>query len=138
MRKKIKYLLILLILFSTQAYSNNTKGKGLICAFGKKRNIYEAYLFYEKKYTSKYIFLEKDTYKVRKNEKRNYFLTKDFINIKPFIINKKSLKIIDTEFNRIIGSCEVVNSHTEAIEFINQLKNIYQNKINKKLGRIVI
>ena len=134
----MKYLLILLIFFSTQVFSKSPEGKGLICAFGEKRNVYETYLFYEKKYISKYLFLEKDTYKVRKNEKRNYFTTKNFINIKPFIINKKSLKIINTEFNRIIGSCEIVNSHNKAIEFIHQIKNIYQKKIDENLGRISI
>ena len=134
----MKYLLILLIFVSTQVYSKSPKGKGLICAFGEKRNVYETYLFYEKKYISKYIFLENDTYKVRKNEKRNYFITKNFINIKPFIISKNSLKIINTEFNRIIGSCEIVNSHNKAIEFIHQIKNIYQKKIDENLGRISI
>jgi len=134
----MKYLLILLIFFSTQVFSKSPEGKGLICAFGEKRNVYETYLFYEKKYISKYIFLENDTYKVRKNEKRNYFITKNFINIKPFIINKKSLKITNTEFNRIIGSCEIVNSHNKAIEFIHQIKNIYQKKIDENLGRISI
>ena len=134
----MKYLLILLIFVSTKVYSKSPEGKGLICAFGEKRNVYETYLFYEKKYISKYIFLENDTYKVRKNEKRNYFITKNFINIKPFIINKKSLKIINTEFNRIIGSCEIVNSHNKAIEFIHQIKNIYQKKIDRNLGRISI
>tara|TARA_S200000501_G_C20468071_1_gene588158 strand:+ start:211 stop:615 length:405 start_codon:yes stop_codon:yes gene_type:complete len=134
----MKYLLILLIFVSTKVYSKSPEGKGLICAFGEKRNVYETYLFYEKKYISKYIFLENDTYKVRKNEKRNYFITKNFINIKPFIINKKSLKIINTEFNRIIGSCEIVSSHNKAIEFIHQIKNIYQKKIDRNLGRISI
>jgi len=134
----MKYLLILLILFSTQTYSKSPEGKGLICTFGEKRNIYETYLFYEKKYISKYIFLEKDIYKVRKNEKRNYFTTKNFINIQPFIINKENLQIIDTEFNRIVGSCEKVSSHKKAIDFIYQLKNIYQNKIDKNIGIISI
>ena len=134
----MKYLLILLIFVSTKVYSKSPEGKGLICAFGEKRNVYETYLFYEKKYISKYIFLENDTYKVRKNEKRNYFITKNFINIKPFIINKKSLRIINTEFNRIIGSCEIVSSHNKAIEFIHQIKNIYQKKIDRNLGRISI
>ena len=134
----MKYLLILLIFFSTQVFSKSPEGKGLICAFGEKRNVYETYLFYEKKYISKYLFLEKDTYKVRENEKRNYSINKNFINIKPFIINKKSLKITNTEFNRIIGSCEIVNSHNKAIEFIHQIKNIYQKKIDENLGRISI
>lgn len=130
----MKYLLILLLLFSSQSFTNSIDGKGFICAFGKK-NIYESYLFYEKKYISKYLFLEKGSYKIRENEKRNYSITKNFINIKPFLINQESLKIIDTEFNRIIGSCEIVNSHNKAINFMHELKNIYQNKIDKKLGR---
>ena len=134
----MKYILILLILSSSQAYSKSPEGKGMICAFGKKRNFYETYLFFENKYISKYLFLEKDTYKVRKNEKRNYSENKNFINIKPFIINKKSLNIIDTEFNRIVGSCAIVNSHKKAMEFIHKLKNIYQYKIDKNLGRVSI
>ena len=131
----MKYLLILLFLFSNQGFVNSLDGKGFICTFGKKKNIYESYLFYEKKYISKYLFLEKGSYKIRENEKRNYSITKSFINIKPFLINKESLKIIDTEFNRIIGSCEIVISHNKANNFMHELKNIYQKKIDKKLGR---
>ena len=48
----MKYLLILLILFSTQAYSKSPDGKGLICTYGKNKDIYEAYLFFKKKYIS--------------------------------------------------------------------------------------
>ena len=138
MKEYMKYLIIILILFSTQAKSKSPEGKGLICAFGEKSNVYETYLFYKKKYISKYIFLEKDIYKIRKNEKRNYFITKNFISIKPFIINKKSLKIINTELNKIVGGCKIVSSHNKAIEFIHQLKNIYQYKIDKALGIISI
>ena len=134
----MKYLIILLISLATKAYSNSPEGKGLICAFGKKGNIYETYLFYDKKYISKYLFLEKDIYKVRKNEKRNYFITKNYIDIKPFIIIKKSLKVIDTEFNRIIGSCKIVNTHGEANKFMHHLKDIFQNEMDKDLGRKLI
>ena len=45
----MKYILILLILSSSQAYSKSPEGKGMICAFGKKRNFYETYLFFENK-----------------------------------------------------------------------------------------
>ena len=62
----MKFLLILLILFSTQVYSNSTEGKGLICAYGKNKDIYEAYLFFNKKYISKFLFLE--NYKFRRNK----------------------------------------------------------------------
>ena len=62
----MKFILILLILFSTQSYSKSPEGKGFICSFGKTGNFYETYLFYEKKYITKYLFLEKDTYKIIK------------------------------------------------------------------------
>lgn len=136
--ENMKYLLILLTIFSKTAFSTSIEVKGLICAFGEKRNVYETYLFFEKKYISKYLFIKNDTYEVRQNEKRNYSITKNFINIKPFLINKNSLKIIDTEFNSIIGSCEKVDSHKKAIEFIHQLKEKYQNKIDQSRGRILI
>ena len=38
-------------------------------------------------------------------------------------------------FNGTIGSCEIVISHNKAINFMHELKNIYQKKIDKKLGR---
>lgn len=134
----MKYLLILLILFSIHANTKSPEGKGLICAYGKNKDVYEAYLFFNKKYISKFIFLENNKYKIRQNEKRNYSLTNDFINLLPFKIHRKNLQVIDTEFNKIIGSCEVVNSHSEAVEFMHQLKNIYQLKIDENLGIIFI
>ena len=134
----MKYLLLLLILFSSLANSKSPEGKGLICAYGKNKDVYEAYLFFNKQYISKFLFLENNTFKIRQNEKRNYSLTKEFINLLPFKIHKKNLKVIDTEFNRIIGSCEIVNSHNKAMEFMHKLKNKYQNKIDEKIGIISI
>ena len=134
----MKYLLILLILFSTQVYSRSPEGKGIICAYGKNKDVYEAYLFFNKKYISKFLFLEKNKFTIRQNEKRNYSMTNNYINLLPFKIHKKKLQIIDTEFNRIIGSCEIFKSHNKAMEFMHQLKNMYQNKIDKNLGIIKI
>ena len=130
----MKYLLILLIFFSTQAYSISPDGKGLICTYGKNKDIYEAYLFFNEKYISMFLFLENNKFSVRQNEKKNYSVTNDFINLLPFKIHKKNLQVINTEFNRIIGSCEIVNSHEKAMEFMHQIKNKYQNKIDKNLG----
>ena len=130
----MKYLLILLILFSTQAYSISPNGKGLICTYGKNKDIYEAYLFFNKKYISMFLFLENNKFSIRKNEKRNYSVTNGFINLLPFKIHKKNLQVINTEFNRIIGSCELVNSHDKAMEFMHQIKKMYQNKIDKNIG----
>ena len=130
----MKYLLILLILFSTQAYSISPNGKGLICTYGKNKDIYEAYLFFNKKYISMFLFLENNKFSIRKNEKRNYSVTNGFINLLPFKIHKKNLQVINTEFNKIIGSCEIVNSHDKAMEFMHKIKNMYQNIIDKNLG----
>ena len=134
----MKYLLILLILFSTQVYSNSPEGKGLICAYGKNKDIYEAYLFFNKKYISKFLFLENYKFRIKQNEKRDYSITNDFINLFPFKIHKKNLLVIDIEFNRIIGNCQIVSSHNKTMELMYQLKNIYQNKIDKKLGIVSI
>ena len=130
----MKYLIILLILFSTQAYSKSPDGKGLICTYGKNKDIYEAYLFFNEKYISMFLFLENNKFSVRQNEKKNYSVTNDFINLLPFKIHKKNLQVINTEFNRIIGSCEIANSHDNANEFMYQIKKMYQNKIDKNLG----
>ena len=134
----MKYLLILLILFSTQVYSNSPEGKGLICAYGKNKDIYEAYLFFNKKYISKFLFLENYKFRIKQNEKRDYSITNDFINLFPFKIHKKNLLVIDIEFNRIIGNCQIVSSHNKTMELMYQLKNMYQNKIDKKLGIVPI
>ena len=130
----MKFLLILLTLFSTQTYSKSPEGKGLICAYGKNKDVYEAYLFFKKKYISKFLYLENYIYSIKQNEKRSYSITNNFINLIPFKIHKKNLLVIDTEFNKIIGSCQIVSSHNKTMELMYQLKNMYQNKIDKKLG----
>ena len=134
----MKYLLILLTLFITQAYSKSPEGKGLICAYGKNKDIYEAYLFFNKKYISKFLYLENYKFSIKQNEKRSYSITKDFINLIPFKIHKKNLLVIDTEFNKIIGSCKIVSSHNKTMEMMYQLKNMYQNEIDKKIGIVSI
>ena len=134
----MKFLLILLTLFSTQAYSKSPEGKGLICAYGKNKDVYEAYLFFNKKYISKFLYLENYKFSIKQNEKRSYSITKDFINLIPFKIHKKNLLVIDTEFNKIIGSCKIVSSHNKTMEMMYQLKNMYQNEIDKKIGIVSI
>lgn len=134
----MKYLLILLTLFITQAYSKSPEGKGLICAYGKNKDVYEAYLFFNKKYISKFLYLENYEFIIKQNEKRSYSMTNNFINLIPFKIHKKNLMVIDTEFNKIIGSCQIVSNHNKTMELMYQLKNMYQNKIDKKLGIVSI
>ena len=134
----MKYLLILLTLFSIQTYSKSPEGKGLICAYGKNKDVYEAYLFFNNKYISNFLYLENHKFSIKQNEKRSYSITNDFINLIPFKIHKKNLLVIDTEFNKIVGSCQIVNSHNKTMELMYQLKNIYQNKIDKKRGIVSI
>ena len=132
----MKIYLCILFFSLNQVFANNTiSGKGLICNYGSDEDMYEVYLFYEKKYVSKYLFLEKDTYKIRENEKRNYDITKNYIELKPFKINKKNFNVIDTEFKKIIGNCETITTHDKAMEFIQELKNKKQFNVNKFLGR---
>ena len=132
----MKIYLCILFFSLNQVFANNTiSGKGLICNYGSDEDMYEVYLFYEKKYISKYLFLEKDTYKIRENEKRNYDITKNYIELKPFKINKKNFNVIDTEFKKIIGNCETITTHDKAMEFIQELKNKKQINVNKFLGR---
>ena len=132
----MKIYLCILFFSLNQVFANNTiSGKGLICNYGSDEDMYEVYLFYEKKYVSKYLFLEKDTYKIRENEKRNYDITKNYIEVKPFKINKKNFNVIDTEFKKIIGNCETITTHDKAMEFIQELKNKKQFNVNKFLGR---
>ena len=132
----MKIYLCILFFSLNQVFANNTiSGKGLICNYGSDEDMYEVYLFYEKKYVSKYLFLEKDTYKIRENEKRNYDITKNYIELKPFKINKKNFNVIDTEFKKIIGNCETITTHDKAMEFIQELRNKKQIKVNKFLGR---
>ena len=132
----MKIYLCILFFSLNQVFANNTlSGKGLICNYGSDEDMYEVYLFYEKKYVSKYLFLEKDTYKIRENEKRNYDITKNYIELKPFKINKKNFNVIDTEFKKIIGNCETITTHDKAMEFIQELRNKKQINVNKFLGR---
>ena len=132
----MKIYLCILFFSLNQVFANNTlSGKGLICNYGSDEDMYEVYLFYEKKYVSKYLFLEKDTYKIRENEKRNYDITKNYIELKPFKINKKNFNVIDTEFKKIIGNCETITTHDKAMKFIQELKNKKQINVNKFLGR---
>ena len=132
----MKIYLCILFFFINQVFSKSTiNGKGLICNYGSESDIYEAYLFYEKKYVSKYLFLEKDTYKIRENEKRSYDNSKNYIEIRPFKIDKKNFNVIDTEFEQIIGNCRIIKTHKKAMKFMQELRKKRQININELLGR---
>ena len=131
----MKLLICLLFFVSLKNFSdeNELSGKSLIGAFGKNKDVYEAYLFFDKMFISKFLFIEKKIFKIREKEKRNYFVTKNYINILPFKIDKLNLQVIDTEFNKIIGSCFQVNSHIQANNFMYEFKLKTQKEYNKTL-----
>ena len=130
---KLLICLLFFVSFNNFSYENQLSGKSLICAYGKNKNVYEAYLFFSKKFVSKFLFLEKNSFKIRENEKRSYFVTKKFINFLPFKIDRMNLQVIDTEFNKTIGSCFQVNSHQQANNFMDQFKLKTQKEYNKTL-----
>ena len=119
---KLLICLLFFVSFYNFSHENQLSGKSLICAYGKNKNVYEAYLFFSKKFVSKFLFLENNSFKIRENEKRSYFVTKKFINFLPFKIDRMNLQVIDTEFNKTIGSCFQVNSHQQANNFMDQFK----------------
>ena len=97
---KLLICLFFFVSFNNFSYENQLSGKSLICAYGKNKNVYEAYLFFSKNFVSKFLFLEKNSFKIRENEKRSYFVTKKFINFLPFKIDRMNSQVIDTEFNK--------------------------------------
>ena len=130
----MKFLVILFLLASIKGFAyESIAGKGLICAYGKNKQIYEGYLFFNRKYISKFLYLEKNRFKIRQNEKRNYTISKDSINLYPFKININSFQVIDTEFNKVIGSCFLKDTHEKVNSFMNKLKFKTQESYNKNL-----
>ena len=130
----MKFLIIFFLLVLIKGYSyESIAGKGLICAYGKNKQIYEGYLFFNRKYISKFLYLEKNRFKIRQNEKRNYTISKDSINLFPFKINIKSFQVIDTEFNKVIGSCVLTDTHKKVNSFMTKLKFKTQESYNKNL-----
>ena len=130
----LQFLLIILFFIPISAFSdNNLAGKGLVCAYGKNKDVYEAYLFFSKNYISNFLFLEKNKFRIRENEKRKYSITNEYINLLPFKIHRKNLQVLDTEFDKIIGTCNLVNTHKEAINFMKKFKTESQESYNKTL-----
>ena len=130
----MRLLVIMLFLIAIKVFANdNLAGKSLICGYGKNKDFYEAYLFFKDKYVSKFLFLEKNKFRIRQNEKKHYFLSNDFINLKPFKINRKNLQVIDTEYDEIVGLCHIAPSHEKAAKFMNDFLNRTQESYNKIL-----
>ena len=135
----MKYLLILLFLFSTQSFAN-LDGKGLLCI--DKEGYPMAYYFYtnitvgdkvEKraKYRWKSLFLKIDTISIKEVKDRDYSTNKDFIDLGNIKINRKTLEGIYN--GKVVGTCEVSNDQKDLDIKINEMKEQYQQKLNKTL-----
>ena len=59
----MRLILVFIILFPVKLFANKfLEGKGLICVYGKNKNIYETYLFSKDHYVANFLYLEKGTY----------------------------------------------------------------------------
>ena len=81
----MRLLVIILFLIAIKVFATITlQARALYVDTEKNKDFYEAYLFFKDKYVSKFLFLEKNKFRIRQNEKKHYFLSNDFINLKPF------------------------------------------------------
>ena len=125
----MKYLVFLIAIIIKPTFSiDDLEGKALICSYGKNLTNHEIYLFYKNSYVSKYLFLTNHNFKIRTNEKRKYYLSKNDLTLKPFKINLGHLTVFDMEFNKTIGKCKIVDNHKVADNFMINHKIKSQNK----------
>ena len=102
----MKYLLILLLLFSTYSFSDDFADKGLTCYKIKESNLkkYFAYFFKKNKKVKVYNLKKiKDEIKVKYSNDLKYTNSIDFItvytNYSFYKIDKKTLKLVSDEKN---------------------------------------
>ena len=132
----MKYLVFLIAIIIKPAFSiNDLEGRALICSYGKNLTNHEIYLFYKNSYASKYLFLENHNFKIRTNEKRKYYLSKNDLTLKPFKINLEHLTVFDMEFNKTIGKCKIVDNHKTADNFMINHKIKSQKKYNNLIRK---
>ena len=128
----MKYLLILLLLFSNLCFSADLGGKGLTCYNIEERNLkkYFAYFFKKNKKVKVYNLKKiKDEIKVKYSNDLKYTNSIDFItvytNYSFYKIDKKTLKLVSDEKTQ----CKF---HSSMLEVFKQMK-IYANQEKEKL-----
>ena len=105
----MKYLIFLIFIFIKPAFSvNDLEGRALICSYGKNLTNHEIYLFYKNSYASKYLFLENHNFKIRTNEKRKYYLSKNDLTLKPFKINLEHLTVLIWNLIKLLESVKLL------------------------------
>ena len=132
----MKYLLILLYLFSAQVFAN-LNGKGLLCTFSNY-TYPEAFYFTSDKYFSyDAIQLVNDTYWIYSRKDKYYKTDIDFIYLEDFAkVNRKTLEFfINAMPKESLGKCEAYNSNEiEGLKVKHKdIKMLLQEKYNKKL-----
>ena len=147
----MKFLLILLFLFSSYCFPNSIEGKSLLCGYPKEKNVFldfYAYMFIQKKIIFLSIDLKNDKYILKKaysTKEEPYFLDAKniYIRIHPgsllSTINRETLVEI-TKAGKIIleNKCSVFEDEESLLkrfdEIINQFQKIYDAKrINNKI-----
>ena len=126
----MKYLLILLLLFSTKSFAD-LKGKSLLCK--KKNNELSGY-FFEKNYKYHVIslYLVNDTFRISSTSLIDYSLEPDKIKTGLTYINRVTLKMIGSINGKELGQCELYNPE-EIDDRIEEHRNERQRIYNKKL-----
>ena len=128
----MKYLLILLFLFSTHSFSAGLDDKGITCNKIEENNLkkYSAYYFKKNKKVKVYNLKKiKDEIKVKYSDELKYTNSKDFItiftNYSFYKIDRKTLKLVS-------GKKTQCKLHSSLLEVFKQMK-IYANQEKEKL-----
>jgi len=128
----MKYLLILLSLFSIHSFSAGLDGKGITCYKIEANNLkkYSAYYFKKKNKVKVYNLKKiKDEIKVKYSNNLKYTNGIDFItiftNYSFYKIDKKTLEVVSGKKNQ----CKL---HSSLLEVFKQMK-IYANQEKEKL-----
>ena len=131
----MKYLLILLFLFSTHSFSADLDGKGLTCYKIEVNNLkkYSAYYFKKKKVKVYNLKKIENEIKIKYSYDLKYTNDKDFItifnNYSFYKIDRKTLEIASDKKTQ----CKL---HTSLLEVFKQMK-IYANQEKEKLVKII-
>ena len=127
----MKYLLILLSLFSTNSFSGEIDGKGLTCYKNEANNLkkYSAYYFKKNKKVKVYNLKKiKDEIKVKYSNDLKYTNNINFItiftNYSFYKIDRKTLEVVSEKKTR----CKL---HSSLIEVFKQMK-IYAKQEKEK------
>lgn len=133
----MKYLIILLFLFTAQSFANPLKVKGLLCNYDTTHSTPYAFYFNSDYGTYFYRNISKinDEFSINEVKKDIYSTDKDFIYTTYYKVNRKTLALIHIYkgSDSKVGTCEVFNDHKSLEIKFKELKDKYQEEYNKTL-----